>query len=546
MRSSTPRRRVSAILRTLLAASAWTGAAAVCAGESTQPRVLDGRFDDWTNQAPALVDPADAARAPIDIGAVWVADDPAALHLAIELGRQVNLQALDGILHLLIDTDGNAATGETQYGLVGTDVIISFSASHPKSPNRPGRGVGVRRLGVAGAATSTPYDLGVAFAPTAAARRAEIVVPRGSFSGGPDLLTGETCALKFVFVGADGTLLDETDVISHRFGSAAGPTPPAELSKDPLARRQDTLRVVTWNVERGALIKTPEAFARVLRALEPDVLLFQELTSKESAAQIAAWLEEHVPQAPSAEPAGESGGEPSASPSPRSWRVVFGAGGGDLRTAVASRVPLEDAAGLGTVAWHDTKERGGPRDVRFAGGVVEFGGRRVLFASTHLKCCGSIDSEEDLVRLEEVQALRSSLRGFDFGDASAAGRSSGSRVEAFVIGGDFNLVGSFDPLDLLVEGIDRDGTDLGIADALQLDRRTNATWEDPGQPFTPGRLDYIVFTDSTFQAVGAFVFDTRDLLPQHLEAHGLRVADTGDASDHLPVVVDFAWRAARP
>lgn len=546
MRSSTLPRHVRPLSAVALCMT--LGGSVAAAGEATSPRILDGRFDDWTNQAPALVDPADAARAPIDIGAVWVADDAAALHIALELGREVNLQNLDGMLHLLVDADGKAATGETQFGLPGTDVIITFSAAHPKSPDRPGRGVGVRRVGTGAGAASSPYDLGIAFAPTAAARRAEIVIPRGSFNGGPDLLAGERCAFKFVFVGADGTLRDETDVITHRFGSAAGASVPADLAQDLLARRGETLRVVSWNVERGALIKSPEAFARVLRALEPDVILLQELTNNESAAQITAWLEEHL-----ASPARVEGTTSVPTPSPTGWQVVFGSGGGDLRTAVASKRRMEPAAGLETVAWNDSKEgtggrAGGRRDVRFSGGVVEFGGRHVLFGSTHLKCCGSIDSEEDLVRIEEVQALRTAFRGyegFNAVGASAAPRDKATLVDAFVLGGDFNLVGSFDPLDLLIEGLDRDGTNLAIADALQLDRRSNSTWEDPGQPFTPGRLDYMVFTDSTLDAVGAFVLDTRDLLPQHLSAHGLRAADTGEASDHLPLVVDFAWRAPR-
>ncbi len=43
----------------------------------------------------------------------------------------------------------------------------------------------------------------------------------------------------------------------------------------------------------------------------------------------------------------------------------------------------------------------------------------------------------------------------------------------------------------------------------------------------------------------AFVLETVDLSAESLERHGLDVSDSERASDHLPIVVDLAWRERR-
>ncbi|MFO0873240.1 MAG: endonuclease/exonuclease/phosphatase family protein [Phycisphaerales bacterium] len=515
------------------------------------PIVLDGRFDDWANRPPALIDPADAGRGSLDFGLVVAESDASFLHLLVELGRTVNLQKLDGRVLLVLDADGSAGSGTTQSGLDGADLLVTFSPPNEKAPEKPGEGVRVSRWADGAWSDLGAYGLDVSFAPTVAANRAEIRLARGRMANGASTLDGEMVRGKFIFIDAAGVVRDETDVFTHRFASAvakdAAPVSVPDPTSDPLARAEGTVvRVVSWNVERGAMfLKDPDRFARVLRALAPDVILLEELTDKQSAEEVAAWLDARVPASVLAASAPAAGATTAASPGTGSnvtstastttsdappWRVVFGAGGGNLRTAVATRLPLRGVDGLDRIGWRD--ERGTSHDVRFSTATVEVGGKPLLACAVHLKCCGRMNSDEDLTRLEEAQAVRAAVR--------ALVRSG--RVAGVLVGGDYNLVGSAEPLELMTEDLDVDGTDLAVAQPLQLDRRTAATWEDPLQPFTPSRLDYLVYSDATLEARGGFVFDTRDLSPRWLERHGVRADDTTAASDHLPLVVDLAWR----
>ena len=73
--------------------------------------------------------------------------------------------------------------------------------------------------------------------------------------------------------------------------------------------------------------------------------------------------------------------------------------------------------------------------------------------------------------------------------------------------------------------------------------RSLATWRSTRarDPFSPGRLDYILYRGAVLQIERAFVFDAADLSPVALQVLGVREPDTLE-SDHLPLVVDFRVR----
>ena len=113
--------------------------------------------------------------------------------------------------------------------------------------------------------------------------------------------------------------------------------------------------------------------------------------------------------------------------------------------------------------------------------------------------------------------------------------------DGVIVAGDFNLVGSRRPLNLLTTRLDIAGLSLIEAEPYQLDGLSNATWSDRKQSFVPGRLDYLLFSHTTVALRNTFVLDTRDLTPQALHRLGLRSDDTASASDHFPVVADVRW-----
>ena len=66
------------------------------------------------------------------------------------------------------------------------------------------------------------------------------------------------------------------------------------------------------------------------------------------------------------------------------------------------------------------------------------------------------------------------------------------------------------------------------------------TWQNEFSPFSPGRLDFIIFTDSAIDLEKTYVLRTEEMIPDSLSKYGLLSEDTRLASDHLPVVADFS------
>jgi endonuclease/exonuclease/phosphatase family metal-dependent hydrolase len=465
------------------------------------PIVIDGRFDDWSSVPVAVVDPADAPEAAIDFREVRVTHDDRFVHLLVDVERDVNIQHLGGTARLLLDTDGNVRTGETVGGLDGVDAVVELTPPDPEGRGRHGRGVGLRVIGVT--EPRNPYDIGFTFGPTHAARSFEMRMDRRAVVAGlPRFLVGRRFSARLEFTDLRGDVADTTDPFTHEL-SPVDPVPGDQRS-DPLTRpsRAD-LRIVSWNVNFGGLLRRPEPFGRILRALDPDVILLQEIREDATPLQLVEFARRWVP-----------GGRAARS----GWNALIGAGGGDLRCAVVTRLDLDTSRALHVVPFPDLPQR----TIRVA--AAEVGQRRrLLVLSGHLRCCGWAGSFEDRTRQVEADALRRAVL-----DAQRE-----TEADGVIIAGDLNLVGSRRPLDLLAEGLDGDGSDLTVAEALQIDGRSNATWGDPDLPFVPGRLDFL--------PINAFLMDTRDLEPRWLERHGLRGDDTASASDHLPLVADLRW-----
>jgi endonuclease/exonuclease/phosphatase family metal-dependent hydrolase len=253
----------------------------------------------------------------------------------------------------------------------------------------------------------------------------------------------------------------------------------------------------------------------VLAAIDPDVIFLQELTDRNSASQLESFLDQRLPSEASNE-----------------WHVVFGAGGGNLRCAIASRLPLESAEPFELLPYPDWPQR----SLRVAGAFVQFANKRLLCVSVHLRCCGGIGSQQDFIRILEVETIREELRKL----------AESGTIDGVIVAGDFNLVGSRRPLDLLTDQLHIDGLSLIAAQPYQLDGLSNATWSDRKQSFVPGRLDYLLFSSSTVALRSTFVLDARDLNPDALDRLGLRSDDTASASDHFPVVADVQWTVSEP
>lgn len=525
---------------------------------------IDGKFDDWENlSAVAVGNSTYEGSRYVRLGRIWTTFDRHWVYFRIELGRVVNVQGLTGTLSLQLDADGNQLTGDIrtggsgETGIAGIDFELNFS---PRGVNGDFGGVGAEVI-EAGLPTApvNPYWLGASFAPTYASDEIELRLARGDLVPGATItpLSGSSFAARLTFTDEVGSIVDRTQPFSIALpplpreeyvipdaspdqpeanppaGETSEPAAPAEQLAAPeaeasaaaaepesgealapaavgqhvepppgrIARSAPTdVRALTWNVLNGAMFRNPEPFVRVARAIDADIICFQELGENADGGQLESWLNQHLPT--------NFGWEVRVTP--------------EQGVGVASRlsaVPVDSLSGMaGPEAPH----------VRAASLLVAAADRRVLVTSVHLKCCGRAGDSSDQKRIREADAIRRLLRSAQY-DLQPSG---------LLIMGDLNLVGSYEPMQIVTFQNDLDATDLLIAEPYVRGDATNTTWRDPQQPFLPARLDYAVISDSVLRVTQSFVLDTERLSEGELQHLGLH-ADDSRASDHLPLVVDF-------
>lgn len=518
-----------------------------------EPIVIDGRFEDWEGVPVAAWDPADAPGSPVDFREVRLTHDDEAIYFLLDFGRPVTPHALAGTVSILLDVDGDGDTGVEEAGLPGVDLVLELSPPRGKAPEAIATGIRLRRPGAAtpegtGGGGWDSYDVGLLFEPNHVAERVEFRLERRALQKGPRFV-GRGFRGKLVFADTAGVVRDETAVFSHDlFVRRTRPPAPGRSGEDPLAKAPAAdFRVVAWNVSREAFVERPLIFSQVLAALRPDVLILDEVPPSVT----GVWLEGFLSNLPAAAGAGARRAGSRDDPA-GGWEYVLGEGGGGQRGVVACPAEVSAVDGLRWIPYPDSlddflarlegrqvllqtrKEEGVPA----TGAVVRVRGRRLMALAVDLQCCGDgPESAEDRLRRIEASAIRHAL---------LESLASVEDVEGLIIGGDLNLVGSLRPLELLRDGLDVDGSALSLAHAVQLDGVSAATWDGGAGRFSPGRLDYILYSDAALAVERAFVFDSRDLSPRWLQRHGLRSLTSQLASDHFPVVADFRWRTSRP
>jgi hypothetical protein len=511
--------------------------AAQSAGSAGAPVVMDGEFGDWEGvPSAAVVRAAPRPGAPVALREVRVRHDAGNVFLYLDLGREVVAQGLAGTVQVLLDADGDAATGATGGSLPGADVAVLLS---PRIRDRSGAvstiGLGITRPGPStvdpGAEEVLPADtLGMMVAPSYASTRFEVRIARGRALGDARrLFGGASLRGRVVVLDQAGADMGQSGVFVHPLTPGPErPGAPGQGRANPLARAPGTaFRLLSWNVNGKGLIDHPGPFRAILAALRPDVIMLDEVPANARAA-----VDSLLASLPSSKGAGP-------------WNVLFGAAGGRQRGVIASRLPVALARTMARVEYPDSLAdvlRSAPAsvaaDVEPAEGVptlagyVTVDGRRVLLATVDLKCCGGgLGTPEERIRRIEARAMADAIRRTVAAD----------RPDAVVVAGDFNLVGTIEPLRTLREGTDVDGSALFVADSPRLDGLSYATWMRPRNRFGPGRLDYHLYGDETLRPLRSFAFDVADLSDIWTVLQGMRGSESVDASGHRPVVTDFAW-----
>ena len=544
-------------------ALALVGAAAC--GDVRTTVWTDGDFGDWEGIAPAAVDPlGDAGRgSPVDLRSVAVQDDPRFLHFLLDLGDTVTAQGMRGSVEVVLDSDGDSSTGGPYGGVEGADLAIVLSREVGADSDVHGAGVGIRRIGPDGPGeVEGSAAVGLLVAPTHSSDRFELRVERGAGVAMGSVVAGR---LRYV---RGGDVVDETPIFTHALAGEPGGGPPLH-SADDVARAPGTHRVVVWNVSSRSFRANRRAFQRVLAGLAADVVLLDEVYADVTMEELARFGEGIRERAAVQGARGGQGaqrdvrgapapGDQRGAPAPDAWSWWLASGGGRQRTVVGARGrEVRGAEGLSRIdyvpgaleGWlgegGDAPESPGmapPAELAMAeeegglsatGAWVTLGGRDVLFVPVDLQSAGYDGSSRD--RLRELQA-----RTLNRAVAAALAERPHAGL---VVGGDLNVVGSARPLDELRRGLGIDGDDLAVARLERLRDRSLSTWRSTwgDDPFSPGRLDFVLHRGRVLQAQRAFVFDAADMTADALRDLGLRRSDT-EHSDHLPLVVDFRVR----
>ncbi len=504
----------------------------------------DGDFDDWEGVAAAVVDPIGdvPVGSPVDLGTLAAQDDPLFLHFLIDLGHTVTVQGMRGSVELVLDIDGDLATGAAYGGVEGADLVVILTRQAEPERDGYGAGVGIRRIeGGAPGEVEQASRVGLLVSPTHSSDRFEVRLDRAAVAEA----TGQRAAVgpEAVLAGRlrylrAGAVVDETAVFRHTLATAPGEEP-ALLGVDAVARVPGAFRVVAWNVSSMSFRNNQDAFRRVVAALAPDILLLDEIHFSVTPEDLARFTRDLATE-------GEG------------WTWWLASGGGRQRTAVgASGREVKGEHGMGRIGYPPGALEGWLAEVgdepevpgmapppvlarveaegglSATGAWVTVDGRDVLFVPVDLQSAGYDGSPQD--RLRELQA-----RTLNRVIAAALDDRPGAGL---VVAGDLNVVGSARPLNELRRGLGVGGRDLEVARLERLRDRSLATWRSTWgeDPFSPGRLDYLLYRGAVLRVERAFLFDAADLLAHARESLGILASDT-EKSDHLPLVVDFGGR----
>ncbi|MEE9167617.1 MAG: FlgD immunoglobulin-like domain containing protein [Candidatus Neomarinimicrobiota bacterium] len=463
---------------------------------ASHPITVDGLFDDWSEISVASYDPT-GDNLLEDFAELSITNDNNFLFLNVSFHDGEHLIQDSNEIRLYIDTDNNSETGTPIHG-IGAELEWCFGCRQ-----------GFYHT-TGGSDTIYQNDLTLRTPPTITSERFEIAIGRNtSVMSLYGIQTVDTVSVLFKESDPNGDILpNQTGGIQYVFDTTSVDPP------DPISLwryNEGDIRIVTYNTYRSGLLdeERQPRFERILTALDPDIIAFQEQYEDGT---LDSLMSDWLPDKP--------------------W---YSSGLYRGQLIVLSKYPiLQEDTLISSERIHavllDTEQELGSE---------------LLIINNHLNCCTN-DSSRQADADEFVQVMREWRQGdgpFPLADGTP-----------FVHLGDFNLVGYRQQLKTLRDGdisdeathggedfpLDWDGTSLTDLFSRHTHIRMGYTWRDDASSFSPGKLDYILYTDSVIDSGKHFVLNTLAMDEVDLLSYGLRVEDTQLASDHLPRVMDVA------
>lgn len=492
----------SVIALSALAACQSTPRATPNAAKGVLNVILDGDVTEWPETA-----------------AVGADEHFVYFRMSVE-NEEFTLQSAPESMVLMLDCDANRSTGrgttDEPLDELGVDLEVRFS---PIKDGKRRQGVEAHAVDASGATSRVNLsELDFMCAPTHSAGWYEVRIARtvlGSKLPPGGLLSQGALRGLWAIQDDSGEIVGYSDPFTVELSPAAANR--RVFTADMPSKPEGALRVMTMNVENTSTIRKPQVFARIIQAINPDVVLMQEWDDGDGDT-VQKWFTALVPReggwniAKAAGTKANGGGVLIATSLPMLSRV-------QPNTSEKSPAQLTNASGQSvSIDW----------PVRQVAALIDTPLGEMAVSSVHLKCCGSKGSSEDIKRTKEALFM-----SYFIGEVT--------KSPLTVIAGDMNLVGSRDPLSTFERGYYATSGRLTPIDAWVLGDTSMYTWSDDNSTFAPGRLDYILHNEAATQVVNAFVLDTSRLSVESLARLGLDAEDSR-ATDHRPVVVDLIAR----
>ena len=453
---------------------------------AAHPIVIDGLFDDWQEVPVTITDPEGDYNYD-DWAELKITNDDDFIFFKISLHSEETLLQNWNNFYLYIDADRDSLTGHPFRGM-GSELAWHFGYRTGQYFEQDG------------IIDLWQNDITLRQAPTVTSTEFEIAIARGSFV----LSDPDSIAVIFSSFYDTGDYMPDSwgGVVYQLDTTVVGPAEPILLEKTGT-------RLVTYNTLYTGILEPDRQpkFQRIIQALDPDIIALQEHSEwNEIGDIISSWFPEDT------------------------WYQGY-----TFRDLVVlSKYPIINQANL------ISSERTMCALLQTDDPINPY----LLILNSHFSCC---DNDDD--RQEQVDELVQVLREWRLNDDGPFDLPEGTPM--FHVG-DFNFVGYREQIETVTAGniqdegnygsdfpLDWDGTAITDLFSRQTHKRMAYTWRSDGSSFNPGKLDYVLYTDSNLSILNHFVLNTLAMPDSILNEWELEAEDTNEASDHLPRIVDF-------
>ncbi len=461
------------------------------------PISIDGLFEDWDNVPLSYQDQeGDMSLGMVDFADFKITYDNEFLFIYFSIYSNDFLLQDNNSVNLYIDADNDSTTGHYYFGL-GAELHWEF-----------GQRSGTHYV-ADGIIPVEHRDITFRSSPTITSQEFEICIARDSYALQSEY-SEELVEGRIVIAESPPNsdfLPNEPGGVPFYIGEDLIPEPiPISFEK----RHDDDIRLVSHNVWSSALINDDyqEHFRRIYQSLNPDIVVLQEMY--ENTNQLHSLFNSWFPD--------------------EQWYVS-----NQFRdNIIISKYPVLEqnfftSSERTMVSLLDTED--------------ELGKNLIIFNS-HLACCDNDESRQ--YDADEFVSNWREWRNNDNGPFTLVDSTP------FVHVGDFNLVGNRQQLTTLTEGdiedenvfgddyaLDWDGTPIADLFSRHSHKRMGYTWRYDYSSYSPGKLDYILYSDSVIDTSKHFVLNTLTMDSTSLLFYGLDPMDSYNSSDHSPRVLDI-------